>query len=241
MDQVQYQREREMDQVQYHNQSLTRSMTSLFLKRATQLLLSVSVFSFFFHSKFHFSTFSLQFLSQRMDKNCIFLIFNGILMLLAKTSGFISLSPASDSNPGLSKKTGDTRNGWIEKDVSFEKPGQLEEYPLGGESEDSNLVFEDKEEEAPNGLLNSTLGVIPVIENQECEKELYSIGFFIKEAAAAAEAEEEEAAAAAEEEEEEEEGSLSTDELNKKFDEFIRRMKEGIRTEAQQQQLVMAH
>ncbi|KAG5550990.1 hypothetical protein RHGRI_009425 [Rhododendron griersonianum] len=239
-----------MDQFQYHNQSLTHSITSLFLNRATQLLLSVSVFSFFFHSKFHFSTFSLQFLSLTMDKNCIFLIFNGLLMLLAKTSGFISLSsPASDSNPGLSKRTGDTGNGWIEKDVSFEKPGQTEEYPMEGESEDSNLVFEDKEEEAPNGLLNSTLGVIPVIEHQECEKELDSIGFFIKEEEAEAEAgffikEEEaeaEAAAAAAAAEEEEEEELSTDELNKKFDEFIRRTKEGIRIEAQQQQLVMAH
>lgn len=41
-----------------------------------------------------------------------------------------------------------------------------------------------------------------------------------------------------EEEEEEGNGMLSTEELNKKFDDFIRRMKEEIRIEAQQQ-LVM--
>ena len=41
-----------------------------------------------------------------------------------------------------------------------------------------------------------------------------------------------------EEEEEEGSGTLSTEELNKKFDDFIRRMKEEIRIEAQQQ-LVM--
>ena len=41
-----------------------------------------------------------------------------------------------------------------------------------------------------------------------------------------------------EEEEEEGNGTLSTEELNKKFDDFIRRMKEEIRIEAQQQ-LVM--
>ena len=40
------------------------------------------------------------------------------------------------------------------------------------------------------------------------------------------------------EEEEEGNGTLSTEELNKKFDDFIRRMKEEIRIEAQQQ-LVM--
>jgi hypothetical protein len=39
----------------------------------------------------------------------------------------------------------------------------------------------------------------------------------------------------------EENGVLSTQELNEKFEEFIRKTKEEIRTEAQQQYLVMAN
>jgi len=159
-------------------------------------------------------------------------------MFIAKTSGFISLSPASDPNPAqLFKKTEDIGNALMEKEVSLENTGHLEDYPMEGENEDSNLALEDKEEEAPNGLLNnSALGGIPVTEDEESDKELDSIGFVINE-----EEEEEE------EEDDEDEGGgggedglLSTDELNKKFDEFIRRMKEEIRIEAQQQ-LAMAY
>lgn len=226
-----------MDQIQHHNQSLTHLIiTSQVLKRATQLLLSLYMFSFFFNSlKFHFSTLSIQFLSQSLNKNFIFLICNGLLMFIAKTSGFISLSPASDHNPAqLLKKTEDIGNALMEKEVSLENTGHLVDYPMEGECEDSNLVLEDKEEEAPNGLLNnSALGGIPVAEDEESDKELDSIVFVISEEEKEEDEDEEWGGG-------EEDGLLSTDELNKKFDEFIRRMKEEIRIEAQQQ-LVMAY
>ncbi|GMP65042.1 hypothetical protein CsSME_00026008 [Camellia sinensis var. sinensis] len=233
-----------MDQTdQHHNQqSLTQFVSSQLYKKITHVLLSLSVvFSFFLsnsswytlflHSfNFHFSTFPFQLLTHTMDKNCIFLICNGIVMLLAKTSGLIHSSPASDHlNNQLLKKIGDgdvlqllleTKDSLLEKQVSVETlhQQQEEEDSMEGESEeDLNLNVEGEEQEARNGFLITVGG-----EDEENEKDLSTInnGFAI--------------------EEEEEDGLLSREELNKKCDDFIRRMKEEIRIGAQQQQLVMA-
>ncbi|KAI8008754.1 hypothetical protein LOK49_LG07G03513 [Camellia lanceoleosa] len=234
-----------MDQTDQHNLQSPQFISSQLYKKITHVLLSLSVvFSFFLsnsswytlflHSfNFHFSTFPFQLLTHTMDKNCIFLICNGIVMLLAKTSGLIHSSPASNHlNNQLLKKIGDgdvlqlsleTKDSLLEKQVSVEtlQQQQEEEDSMEGESEE-DLNVEGQEQEARNGFLITVGG-----EDEENEKDLSTVnnGFAIEEE---------------EEEEEEEDGLLSREELNKKCDDFIRRMKEEIRIGAQQQQLVMA-
>ncbi|KAK7276954.1 hypothetical protein RIF29_18103 [Crotalaria pallida] len=101
------------------------------------------------------------------------------------------------------------------------------------EKESSQSILEQEEEKEPdeeNGLLDS---------EDEIEEEESDMDYFMIE-----ENMEEEVEVEVEEdddddvEEEEEENCISTEELNKKFDDFIRRMKEDLRIEAKRQ-LVM--
>ena len=94
-----------------------------------------------------------------------------------------------------------------------------EEGEAGGGEESRSSISEEEEEEEETGSF--------VLEEKKEQNESVS-EFLIEERI-----EEDD-----EEEEEEGSGTLSTEELNKKFDDFIRRMKEEIRIEAQQQ-LVM--
>ncbi|XP_057485321.1 uncharacterized protein LOC130771679 [Actinidia eriantha] len=170
-----------MDQTHEHHQlqNPTKFTISKFLKQVTQLLLSVSIFSFFFQysfNKLHLSKLSFQILSHTMDKIFIFLICNGILVFLAKSSSFKKIRDGFESS--LEKEINEPLENVQEKEE--------EEYSMEGEVEDSKNFIEEEEE----------------------EEEIVN-------------------------------GLLSREELNKRFDEFIRRMKEEIRIGAQQQ-LVMA-
>ncbi|CAL5390282.1 unnamed protein product [Camellia sinensis] len=176
-----------------------------------------------------------------MDKNCIFLICNGILVFLAKTSGFIRFSPTSnDPNGHLSKKIGnghgygfqsapEFRQSLLEKEVSLGTTGlplenvvvvEEEEYSMEEESEDSNLIVEDKEKEGP-------IRVLTTEDEENDKKEMDTIDFLINK-------EDEDEDADGDGDGDEEEHGLSIEELNKKFDEFIRRRKEEMRIGAQQ-------
>ncbi|XP_058218903.1 uncharacterized protein LOC131329653 [Rhododendron vialii] len=236
------------------DQTLNQFLTSQFVKKVTKLvLLAVSLFSFFFssystlwHSFFinsfgllHFSTFSFKLLSHAMDKNCIFLICNGILVFLAKSSGFfIRFSPENELKDPLLNETGD-RKGFrssgemtgslLEREASVEEQEQEEQQDSLEEAEASNFTAEEKEQgeqnvaeqkrEEQNVLLITTAeeeeeeGAVQIIEQEE-ENKLGAIGFGIEEGG----------------------GNglvISTEELNKKCDEFIRRMHEEIRIGAQ--------
>ncbi|XP_052208149.1 uncharacterized protein LOC127811966 [Diospyros lotus] len=202
-------------------QTVTKFINSEFVKKATQLLLSVYVFSFlfsyasWFSSSFHSLT-NFQLLSHMMDKNCIFLIFNGILVFIAKTSGLISSSPACDhSNQLLFKRPEPDTDSFLEKEISIDRAEPLEGSLPEEEKEKSDEDLVKEEQEAQVGGINN-----PSVEDEESDqKEMVIDGVFRIQ----------------EEEEEEGNGFMSTEELNRKFDEFIRKMKEEIRIGAQQQ------
>ncbi|XP_052178823.1 uncharacterized protein LOC127792387 [Diospyros lotus] len=222
------------DQARFQNSlSLTQLMRSLFLRKITQLLLSVSVFSFIFSCSEWYYSFKAPMLSQAVDKNCIFLICNGILVLLAKTSGCNShpFKMIEDREAPLLEM----EDSFLDKQVSLEamEPSENalieeEEAPNGLlvklEEEEDEEEEEEEEEEAPNGLLV-----------KEEEEEEASNGLLI-------EGEEEGTTEnnGFPDELEGENEAMSTEEWNKKFDEFIRRMKEEFRIEACEQQLIMA-
>ncbi|KAL0000581.1 hypothetical protein SO802_014362 [Lithocarpus litseifolius] len=242
-----------MDQTEYHKlQTLTKLMNSVFLKRVAQLLLSVSVFSFLFtHSSllsffqsfsFYFSAFPSQLFSHTIDKNCIFLLCNGLLVFLAKYSGLIrSVSGAyhneesfKSNEYGLQKEAVTESNASAEN-VAMEQ-GRENDHLVKEVREETGKSAVDEEGEAEGEESRSS------ISKQEEEEEEEETGSFVLEEKKEQNESVSEFLIEEEEEEEEEEeagnGMLSTEELNKKFDDFIRRMKEEIRIEAQRQ-LVM--
>ncbi|KAG6634727.1 hypothetical protein CIPAW_12G137100 [Carya illinoinensis] len=222
-----------MDLTEYYKpQTLTQFISMQFLKKVTQLVLSVSVFSFFFsHSSslsfpqsFDFlSAFPFQLFGHTVDKNCIFLICNGLLVFLSKYSGLISSLPRSNHDEesitsvdlGLQpdSSTLETNEATLENKVMVETVGSAENVALKQRREIDYLIKDVKKEEEE--------GVVYVSEDEKEQNESATSSFINKE-------------------EEENEGNekLSIEELNKKFDDFIRRMKEEIRIEAQRQ-LVM--
>ncbi|XP_059662401.1 uncharacterized protein LOC132308356 [Cornus florida] len=220
-----------MDQSEQYLNSLTQYLN----KKVIQLLIislsflsfsflslsfSSPCYSFFLHYfNLYLSGFPFQLLTQySLHRNYIFLICNGILVLLAKTSGFINiLSPSVDSdlNDHSVLINGDSL--------------QSSKESLMIEKEQVSVEYLDEEHE-PAGIVNFNTKLGGEEKQEETEKG--SSGFIIQE-----EKEEEE------EEEEEEDGNddelLNREELNKKFDDFIRRMKQEIRIEAQHQLVIV--
>ncbi|KAF5479054.1 hypothetical protein F2P56_005559 [Juglans regia] len=231
-------------------QTLTQFMISVqFLKKVTQLLLSVSVFSFFFsHSNlisfpksfnFYFCTFPFQLFSHTIDKSSIFLLCNGLLVFLAKYSGLTRSLSGSTYNDeysfesegnGLQPESSisESKKTILEKEVMVEDIGTAGNVALEQERERKYLIKElEKETEksaakeggggGENRFSNSKEVGIFFLENEEEQNETVTGSFL--------------------EEEEEEEGN-GIEELNKKFEDFIKRVKEEIRIEAREQ-LVM--
>ncbi|KAK7302325.1 hypothetical protein RJT34_13212 [Clitoria ternatea] len=233
------------------------------LIKLIQILVSLSVFFFFFspsslltflyHLNFYFSTFSLQLFTHTIDKNCMFLLCNGLLVFVGITrslsgsstgsvdesSKYVkdgSQSPYSDAEANkpimlVVEKTKEPEEQNSEAEHAIEikycdEEGEenignmvLEGEEEGKESDQSSL----KQEEKPNGERE----LLGAGDDEEEEKESRIDEFLIGESV-----EEEEVV-------EEANSVLSTEELNKKFDDFIRRMKEDLRIEARRQLLMV--
>lgn len=118
-------------------------------------------------------------------------------------------------------------SGWAEKialeqvrEINYliqgtEKEDKKSSVEEGGGGGDSRFLIEEEEEVAAAAEEEEETGILAL----EDEKEETFVGV--------------------EEEEEEENGKLSTEELNKRFDDFIRKMKEEIRIEAQRQLVIV--
>ncbi|KAL3734611.1 hypothetical protein ACJRO7_023889 [Eucalyptus globulus] len=230
------------------------------LSRFTKLLLSISVFSLLFSSPvfisflppwhFHLSTFLLRLATHAVNKNCIFLLCNGILVFLMQISGFIG--------------TMTTRSSWHstgDKDPPKETLHMMENKLLATDIDDGvlpDVVQEDLDLEKEGKTLNNNDNthedwmVDDNDDNKEEEQE-HNIGFRTLEARNIAatsdpDGEEELDECGGEREDDTSEdyrygveirygnNVMTAEELDKKFDDFIRRMKEGIMIETQQQQ-----
>ncbi|PHT77367.1 hypothetical protein T459_20889 [Capsicum annuum] len=227
------------------------------MKKSTQLLALISLFSFLFPCyssylssffshyslNYSFSRFPFQLLSHAMDKNYVFLICNGIfLVLLANTS--ISEEQQEEKEEEEDKD----KEEKVEED-EFLNEFQEDNLPLcigmrssyleityQEEEVHAHVQCEDHEEvshELTSDVENSNMTIVEykqdeaTLEDEECSRTYEIIE----------EDDREENDFLIEEEEEEEEplNKLSNEELNKKFEEFIRKMKEEIRIEARQQ------
>lgn len=256
-----------MDQLKYQNiAALTQSIKAHHnLVKLTQLLVSVSVCSFIFspsslliflhYFKFYLSTFPFQLFTHNIDKNSMFLLCNGLLVFVGITKSF-SWSGGNDEPSKYIED--DEPSKYIEDDSPsqfldveankpmLEKTSELDEQNIESEEaieinkycteeveekiEETALVDEEQEKGSSQSVLeeeekepNEENGPLDAGDEEEESEIDYSL---IEENIED------------EDEEEEENCVLSTEELNKKFDDFIRRMKEDIRIEAKRQ-LVM--
>ncbi|RDY01427.1 hypothetical protein CR513_15246, partial [Mucuna pruriens] len=241
-----------MDQVKSHLTQSTKAHN--YIIKLIQLLVPLSVFSFFippssllvflYHFNFYFSTFSLQLFTHTIDKNCMFLLCNGLLVFVGITRSLSGSSSVAESESSKYVEDGSqspysdaeaneaivlVRKEVMEKihepdhEHNTEAEHAIEIKYSGEEGEESigNIVLEGEEEE--KGNRESVLKEEDEVdEDKESEIEEFLIGESVEE----------------EEVVDEPNGVLSTEELNKKFDDFIRRMKEDLRIEAQRQLLM---
>ncbi|KAJ1428656.1 hypothetical protein SESBI_08757 [Sesbania bispinosa] len=230
------------DQIQKRSFNKTK-----FLIRTLQLVLSVSVFSIFFwySSGFsihpqsfnaYFSTCLFSMFTHTLERKYMFLICNGILAFLAKTSLMTTSSPpiSEDSNFDLQVQPSNTKAPVSDMVLvplgNFESP---EDVPLMVEKQ---VKWQEQEEyyyeqvsvsSEAEGQEEDTL----YPQNEEGVKEIGDEeGGGTESEVIEVEQNDEEAAETTMTTNEE---LVNTDELNRKFEEFIRKMKEEMRIEAQ--------
>ncbi|MCD7466758.1 hypothetical protein HAX54_003763 [Datura stramonium] len=240
-------------------QNLLQSVAKFTMKKFTQLLASISLFSFIFSYyslNFSFSSFPTQLLSHAMDKNYVFLICNGIfLVLLANTS---SEEKEEEEEEEKAEEDGFLNEFqeeekeelplYIDTRVSYSETSE-EEVHVQHEDEKVMSIQLSKSHELPLNVENLNMKIVEYKQDETTsegqvlneEKEEGGIGgeecCRTYEIIVADNCEENDLFTKEEEEEESDEplNKLSTEELNKKFEEFIRRMKEEIRIDARQQ------
>ncbi|XP_061344304.1 uncharacterized protein LOC133290254 [Gastrolobium bilobum] len=202
-----------------------------FLKRTLQFVFSVSVFSMFvwYSSGFSihpqsfnacFSTCLFSMLAHTLERKYMFLFCNGILAFLAKTSLMTSSPPISDFEMvvvplGSFESQENNVPLMVEEQVKWQ-----EEY--------YEEVSEAEEEQEEGTLFNKTEGrdnEAYVAEEEEVKDEKGGTESGVLKDAQDDEGEETTMTT--------NEELANTDELNRKFEEFIRKMKEEIRIEAQ--------
>ncbi|KAL2316654.1 hypothetical protein Fmac_030530 [Flemingia macrophylla] len=255
-----------MDQLKNQNvETLTHNIkVHYYLVKLTQLFVSVSLCSFifspssllvFFHYfKFYFSTFPFQLYTHNIDKNCMFLLCNGLLVFVGITKS-LSGSSCDDDKPSTYVKdgshsqfsaieanelmleiveTGENTSEHNEQNIAAEQVIEIENCAEEVQGNIEKIILVDEGQEKGNSLVL-----------KEEEKELDEVTELLD-----ADDEEEDKGSEfdyfliedrMEEEEEnveEENCALSTEELNRKVEDFIRKMKEDLRIEAQRQ-LVM--
>ena len=251
-----------MDQFKSHKIKVAAMTQSIkahkYTIRLTQVLVSVSLFSIIFPSStllaflhqfnFYFSTFPLQLFTHTIDKNCMFLLCNGLLVFVGITRSFSGSSGVDEpskyiedgSHYQYSDVEANERMLVVEKEVEKET-SELDEQNTeaheaieinyyGKEVEENieNIIMEDEEEVKKSGISVLKEEEEPEEEEEEEEEKESEIDEILD----GENVEEEEVV-------EEENWVLSTEELNKKFDDFIRRMKEDLRIEARRQLVIV--
>ncbi|KAG4399928.1 hypothetical protein GLYMA_08G328600v4 [Glycine max] len=261
---------RSMDHIKSHKiEALIQSTKSHnYLIKLIQLLVPLSLFSFFvspssllaflYHFNLYFSTFSLQLFTHTIDKNCMFLLCNGLLVFVGITRSLSGSSGVAESESSSKYVEDGSQSPY--SDVEANEAIILEEKEViekihephgqnteaehaieikysseeGEEESIGNIILEGEEQEKEKENKESVLK-----DDKEPEGETASFG--AGEEDKESEIDEFLIGESVEEEEVVEEPNwvLSTEELNRKFDDFIRKMKEDLRIEAQRQLLMV--
>ncbi|KAL8477975.1 hypothetical protein ACS0TY_030033 [Phlomoides rotata] len=190
---------------QYNIKSMNDPKKSNHLTKITQVLLSVSVFAFLLSQSsllpllissyenlvLDFINFKFKLFTYTTERNCIFLLCNGILLLIIQSSGLISkitpVIPASKAAP-IEDHHEEIREDETGKFQETGKKGVGKEEILEEKTGEVAAEFVEMEEEEDDG------------DQSSCEVE----------------------------EREEEDVDLGVDQLNKKCEDFIKKMKKLI-------------
>ncbi|QCE01833.1 hypothetical protein DEO72_LG7g3133 [Vigna unguiculata] len=253
-----------MDQLKNQNiATFTQSLKAhYYLLMITQLFVSVSVFSFLFspssllvflhYFKFYFSTFPSQLFTHNIDKNSMFLLCNGLLVFVGITKS-LSRSSSDDKPSSFVKDDGSQSQFSVAEASDLMLEITETEVQTSEPDEHENTAAEkvkERENFAEEEVLENMEKIIVVDEGQEkgssiqldeLDEETEQLDVGEREQDKGSEIDYiliEEGVEEEEENVEEESSMLSTEELNKKFEDFIRKMKEDLRIEAQRQ-LVM--
>ncbi|KAK9992562.1 hypothetical protein SO802_027547 [Lithocarpus litseifolius] len=185
--------------------------------KAIRLLLSVSALSILFsllpfllHS-FHvhnISTLPMKLFGYTIDKKYMFLLCNGLLVFIVKNSGLVGNSHSQSGDNLYLNEEHGIKNGHRQQSVP-----ELSENKALDLDESKIVVMEVEEEQV---IANGSLSLITIVGGGE--NELLTTQD--------------------EQEEEDGFGPLSTEELNKRCDDFIRKMKEEIKFGAKQLTIV---
>ncbi|KAL0398889.1 UNVERIFIED_CONTAM: hypothetical protein Sradi_2232200 [Sesamum radiatum] len=204
-----------------------------FMKKTLQFLVLVSFFSclysyfsgfpFFFSYNLQFSTLVFPLLAQALDRKYMFLICNGILAVLAKnlrlSSSSLNMKSAEDSVKEITQLPPIKEETTVEENVaSVECAETPHDVAVADEKQTQ------QEQEQGYGDFRKDGIILESEEWEDEEDEDDEDGLEASRVAEGTSATEQVIDA-----------SVSTEELNKKFEEFIRKMKEEIRVEAQQQ------
>lgn len=175
-----------------------------------------------------------------MDKNSIFLIFNLLLVILAKYSGLIRSLSWSSTCYRISDEASfniNTEGGFRAESSMLRQQDQEAMASSSANNVNSNIAEQKEGEFLINQVKQDADNAVE--EYKEEEHDEPEGRFIISED----EEEEEDSGIFAEEDVEAENGMLtsstSTEELNQKFEDFIRRMKEELRIEAQRQPIMV--
>ncbi|XP_020982702.1 uncharacterized protein LOC110273860 [Arachis duranensis] len=264
MDQIKYQKIASCvtESIKCHQNVFKIIQVLVSLSLCSFILFSSPSSSFLHYFKFYLSTFPFQLFTHNIDKNSMFLLCNGLLVFVGITRSF---SGSRDHDDQDSIKYGEEVQEEEEEVMMMEEKTVIEEHNIIVAEDDEVLEIkqydeEQEEEEEAEDDDNIVEQIIVVDEEHhdhdhdqvEEEKELHEEEEN-NELFDDAEQEDEENVSESddqflsegnfeeeeeEEDEEEESNMLSTEELNKKFEDFIRRMKQDLRIEAQRQ-LVM--
>ncbi|XP_007049351.2 PREDICTED: uncharacterized protein LOC18612477 [Theobroma cacao] len=184
-----------------------------FLKLVAKILVPLSVLSVILSypllCNFHILAYGLQLFNFSIGKNYMFLLCNGLLVFIATSSGLIrSSSVKTDSKAEKTiKRKGCSQREQLE---SSEKKGSIEKAKVTIE-----VDLEARESQMDSLALVQGTEDVPVVVQDEGEEQSSEL-------------------IVVEEDEDEGLGLMSKEELNKKCEEFIRKMKEGIQFEARQ-------
>ncbi|CAK8538921.1 unnamed protein product [Lathyrus sativus] len=219
----------------------------------TQLFISISVFSFIFspsslyvllhYFKFYFSTLPFQLYTHNIDKNSMFLLCNGLLVFVGLTKSFSSSSSDTDDHkPSNNTEVSSSSSQYIEEeneegsqshilDVEVNEP-MWEREAEKRTSEPDEQSAEEEEEKVEEENIEKIILIDEEVElfdgDDEEEYKGSEIDYVLIEENNIEEEEGEEDYV----EEGEDSCMLSTEELNKKFEDFIRKMKEDLRIDA---------
>ncbi|KAA8519206.1 hypothetical protein F0562_013462 [Nyssa sinensis] len=187
------------------------------------------VFSCFLHYfNFHFSTLLFPLFTHTVERKYMFLICNGIVAFLAKSSGFCTASPTGLVMTGELAKINEAEVKPVPKS-SVTEVIEDNEATVGANIASPENVGQQQEEEEEEENESSTPAGSAEEEGDELKTDELNRKFDEEENDSSI------PAGSAEEEGDE----VKIDELNRKFDEFIRKMKEEIRIGAPRQRIAV--